>query len=48
MQAAGASCLALDAEKCLLLDGERIIEAADAAGIAVLADATVGDRGGTL
>jgi DUF1009 family protein len=38
MQAAGASCLALDAAKCLLLDGEKILEAANAAGIAVVAD----------
>ena len=40
MRAAGATCLALDAGKCLLLDGERILDAANAAGIAVLADAT--------
>ena len=39
MQAAGASCLALDAGKCLLLDGEKILAAANAAGIAVVADA---------
>src|SRR5271169_4432285 len=39
MQAAGASCLALDAGKCLVLDGDKIIEAANAAGIAVVADA---------
>jgi len=38
MQAAGATCLALDAGKCLLLDGEKVVEAADAAGIAVVAD----------
>jgi DUF1009 family protein len=38
MQAAGAMCLALDAGKCLLLDGDKIIEAANAAGIAVMAD----------
>ncbi len=37
MRAAGATCLALDAEKCLLLDGEKIIEAADAAEIAIVA-----------
>ena len=41
MQAAGASCLALDAGKCLLLDGEKILDAANAAGIAVVADAGV-------
>src|SRR5271155_4558992 len=39
MHAAGATCLALDAGKCLLLDGEKIIDAANAAGIAVAADA---------
>jgi DUF1009 family protein len=38
MQAAGASCLALDAGKCLLLDGQKIIDAADAAGIAMIAE----------
>ncbi len=37
MQAAGATCLAIDAGKCLLLDGEKIIDAANAAGIAVVA-----------
>src|SRR6202035_1146370 len=40
MQAAGATCLALDAGKCLLLDGDRILDAANAAGIAVVADAS--------
>ncbi|HXM60100.1 MAG TPA: UDP-2,3-diacylglucosamine diphosphatase LpxI [Terriglobales bacterium] len=44
MRAAGASCLALDAEKCLLLDGEKIIEAADAAEIAIVANNIVGLR----
>jgi UDP-2,3-diacylglucosamine hydrolase len=38
MQSAGATCLALDAGKCLLLDGEKILDAANAAGIAVVAD----------
>ena len=38
MQAAGATCLALDAGKCLLLDGENVIDAANAVGIAVVAD----------
>ena len=38
MQAAGASCLALDAGKCLLLDGEKIADAANSADIAVVAD----------
>ena len=39
MHAAGATCLAMDAGKCLLLDGEKILDAANAAGIAVVADA---------
>src|SRR6202167_2116811 len=38
MQAAGASCLALDAAKCLLLDGDKIVHTANALGIAVVAD----------
>jgi UDP-2,3-diacylglucosamine hydrolase len=38
MQKAGATCLALDAGKCLLIDGEAVIVAADAAGIAVAAE----------
>jgi UDP-2,3-diacylglucosamine hydrolase len=38
MQAAGATCLALDAEKCLLLDGDKVVDAANAAGIALVAD----------
>jgi len=38
MQSAGASCLALDARKCLLLDGEKVLDAANVAGIAVVAD----------
>src|SRR6202166_3167143 len=38
MRAAGASCLALDAGKCLLLDGQKVIVAANAAGIAVVAE----------
>ena len=38
MQAAGASCLALDAGKCLLLDGQKIIDAANAAEIAIVAE----------
>jgi len=37
MQRAGATCLAVDAGKCLLLDGDRIITAADTAGIAIVA-----------
>jgi DUF1009 family protein len=38
MRAAGATCLALDAGKCLLLGGVDVIAAADAAGIAIVAD----------
>jgi UDP-2,3-diacylglucosamine hydrolase len=38
MQAADATCLAVDSEKCLLLDGQKVIDAADAAGIAVAAE----------
>ena len=37
MHAAGATCLAVDAGKCLLLDGEKVIAAANAAGIAIAA-----------
>jgi DUF1009 family protein len=39
MQRAGATCLAVDAGKCLLLDGNAVVENADAIGIAVVADA---------
>jgi DUF1009 family protein len=38
MRTAGATCLAVDAGKCLLIDGDRVIEAADAESIAILAD----------
>ncbi len=38
MRAAGATCLALDAGKCLLLDGGGIIHAADDAGITISSD----------
>jgi DUF1009 family protein len=37
MRAAGATCLALDAGRCLLLDGDAIVHAADDAGIAITA-----------
>lgn len=40
MGAAGASCLALDAGKCLLLDGQKIIDAANAAAITIVAEET--------
>jgi len=39
MRQAGATCLSLDAGKCLLLDGAAIVETADQAGIAVCAEA---------
>jgi DUF1009 family protein len=38
MQAAGATCLAVDAGKFLLLDGQKVIDAADAAAMAIIAD----------
>jgi DUF1009 family protein len=38
MQSAGASCLALDAGKCILLDREHLLDAANWAGIAIVAD----------
>jgi DUF1009 family protein len=37
MRQAGATCLALDAGKCLLLDGEALISAANSAGISIVA-----------
>jgi DUF1009 family protein len=36
MRGAGASCLAVDAGKCLFLDGEKFIAAADQAAIAIV------------
>jgi DUF1009 family protein len=38
MARAGATCLAIDAGRCLLLDGDAIIQAANAASIALCAD----------
>jgi DUF1009 family protein len=38
MVQAGASCLALDANKCLMLDRDKVVAAADAAGIAIVAE----------
>ena len=38
MTRAGASCLAVDAGRCLLLDGEAMTRAADEAGIALCAE----------
>ncbi|PYX84922.1 MAG: DUF1009 domain-containing protein, partial [Acidobacteria bacterium] len=37
MREAGASCLAIDAGRCLLLDGAAVIEAADGADISIVA-----------
>jgi DUF1009 family protein len=37
MARAGATCLAVDAGKCLFLDGHRVVQAADEAGIAIVA-----------
>ena len=38
MQRAGATCLALDAGRCLMLDREKMIEMANASGIAIVAE----------
>jgi DUF1009 family protein len=38
MRLAGATCLALDAGKCLLLEGNAIVVAADSVGITMVAD----------
>ena len=38
MRNAGATCLAIDAGRCLLLNGTKITSAADAANIAIIAD----------
>jgi len=38
MKAAGATCLAVDAGKCLLLDGQKVIEAADEARVGIAAE----------
>lgn len=38
MQSAGATCLAVDAGKCLLLDGQKVIDAANASAIAIAAE----------
>ena len=42
MQAAGATCLAIDAGRCLLLDGEEVIRAGDAAAITLVAGEETG------
>lgn len=38
MQQVGATCLAVDAGKCLLIDGDAVIRAADEANISIVAD----------
>jgi len=38
MRAAGATCVAVDAGKCLLLDGQKVIEAANGAGVVIVAE----------
>jgi UDP-2,3-diacylglucosamine hydrolase len=38
MQAAGAACLAVDTGKCLLLDGQDVIDAANTTGITIVAE----------
>jgi len=38
MRRAGATCLALDAGQCLMLDGDAIVQAADEAQMAIVAD----------
>ena len=42
MKQAGATCLAVDAGRCLLLDGDGIIAAADQSGITVVSGPTPG------
>jgi DUF1009 family protein len=44
MQAAGATCLAVDAGKCLLLDGQNVIDAGNAAGIAIVGEDAIESR----
>ncbi|MGC2246683.1 MAG: UDP-2,3-diacylglucosamine diphosphatase LpxI, partial [Terriglobales bacterium] len=38
MKRAGAGCLAIDAGRCLLLDGDAVARAADEAGICLIAE----------
>jgi len=38
MRAAGATCLAVDAGRCLVIDGDKVFDAADSAGICIVAD----------
>jgi DUF1009 family protein len=41
MKQAGASCLALDAGRCLMLDKEAVLTAASEAGICIVAEVPV-------
>jgi hypothetical protein len=41
MKQAGAVCLALDAKRCLMLEREKVIAAADEAGICIVAEEAV-------
>ena len=43
MEQAGATCLGVDAGKCLFLDGDKIATAADSAGIAIVAGSSAGE-----
>jgi hypothetical protein len=36
MKAAGATCLAIDAGRCLVIDGDKVFAEADATGIAIV------------
>jgi len=45
MKQAGATCLSIDAGKCLLLDGDAIIHGADEAGITIVAAGREGVAG---
>jgi UDP-2,3-diacylglucosamine hydrolase len=38
MRRVGATCLATDAGKCLLLDGDAVLAAANAANVAIVAE----------
>lgn len=37
MKSAGATCLAIDARRCLLIDGDAVIDAADTANVTIVA-----------
>jgi DUF1009 family protein len=37
MESAGATCIAVDAGKCLLIDGDEVLRSADDAGISIVA-----------